>query len=99
MSPGVDLAALYSALDCAKSMIVFSSRDWSRNQDDVILYAVLVGWGDDEEPGDDGLGRFAGRFGWDESMLTRVRTMRSAVEAFDINAIGDLMALTEAKPE
>lgn len=105
LRPDVDLPALYSALDCAKLTIVFSSRDWSRHKEDVILYAIFVGWGcegdgvdDLDEPGD-GLERFAERFGWNEKMITRIRTLRSAVKAFDVNAIGDLSATAGSKAE
>ncbi len=81
------LADVYSALDSARTTMTLSSQDWSTASDVAWLYGILVGWSDEEG---DALPSLALRFGWSPADVERLKVLRAAVEAFDVNAIGDL---------
>ncbi len=85
------LADVYSALDSARTTMALSSNDWSTASDFAWLWGILVGWKDDDgNPDDETLARFARRFRWSAADVERLKTLHAAVEAFNINAIGDL---------
>jgi hypothetical protein len=90
-----DLTDLYSAVDSAKSTMVFSSQDWGGAPDFAWLYGIFVGWPDDPTGGDvdqDGgaMQELAARFGWSDADVERLRRLRAAVAGFDINRAADL---------
>ncbi len=66
-------------LDSLQLWMNTSSNDWSAADDFARLYAVLVGWTD--EDGEDGLPRFAARFGWSDDLVAKLRQHRAVVEA------------------
>jgi hypothetical protein len=89
------LTDLYSALDSASTVMALSSQDWGAAGDFAWLYGIFVGWDNDPTGGDvdqDGgaLDELATRFRWDAETVARLRRLRAAVAAFDINAVGDL---------
>jgi hypothetical protein len=89
-----DLATLYSALDSARHTMALSSNDWATNADFAWLWGILVGWDDDPTAGDvdqgDAMGDLARRFGWSTDDVERLRTLRAAVAAFDLQAVAEL---------
>lgn len=91
------LADLYAAIDSATTTMAFSSRDWSARRDDAWLYGILAGWDDDATGGDvdqtgGAMGELAARFGWSDAEVERLRRLRAAVKAFDVNKVADLTA-------
>lgn len=62
-----------------KHWVVTSSNDWSTADDFVRLYAVLVGWTD--EDGSENLTRFVDRFGWSDDLVAKLRRYHAVVEA------------------
>lgn len=92
-----DLSDLYSALDSAHATMALSSQDWGVSRDFAWLWGILVGWDDDPTAGDvdqDGgaMQELAARFGWTDADVERLRRLRAAVAAFDINRVADLEA-------
>lgn len=92
-----DLTDLYSALDSARSTMVFSSQDWSAVGDFAWLYGILVGWSDDPSGGDvdqcgGALAEVAAKFGWSGDDVKRLQRLHAAVAGFDINRVADLEA-------
>ena len=89
-----DLTDLVSALDSARTTIVFSSNDWGASRDFAWLYGILVGWSDDPSGGDvdqgDALGELASRFGWTTDDVERLRRLHAAVAGFDVNRAASL---------
>jgi hypothetical protein len=75
--------------ESVKDLLATSSRDHSAAQEDVILYGIFVGWGCDEDHkhdlwcghGEDGLERFAARFGWTPDGVAKIRRHRETVAA------------------
>ena len=96
-----DLTDLYSALDSAHATMALSSQDWSVARDFAWLYGILVGWDNEPTGGDvdqgDGkaLDDLAERFGWSDDQVDRLRRLRAAVAAFNLNYAADLEALAE----
>lgn len=89
-----DLADLYAALDSAHTVMALSSQDWAVSNDFAWLWGIFVGW-DAEEPDDlsgDAMGEVAARFRWTDADVARLRRLRAAVAAFDINRVADLEA-------
>lgn len=92
--PGPDtvLPDLYAALDSALTVMTFSSNDWSASGDFAWLYGILVGW--ENEPGDGGsIDELAARFKWSTDDVARLRRLRAAVAAFDINMAAEASEL------
>lgn len=89
----LDLPALYSALESARNVLAFSSRDWGQLAGDAWLYGILLGWGadPDDEGGTDAMDEVAAQHGWSTDDVERLKTMHAAVEGLTINAFGDAM--------
>jgi hypothetical protein len=68
-----------AALESLRDTVVFSSNDWSTAPDFAWIYGILVGWTDDD--GNNTVGRFAERFGWDAAKVNRLLLHRAAVVA------------------
>lgn len=92
------LSDLYAALDSAHTVMALSSQDWAVSSDFAWLWGIFVGW-DAEDPSDladdltgDAMGEVAARFRWTDADVARLRRLRAAVAAFDINRVADLEA-------
>lgn len=64
---------LEDALDVVKRVLVFSSKDWSDDEEMSILYAILVGWSPKM------LEDQAIKHGWSAETVDRYQTLRAAV--------------------
>lgn len=81
------MSNLGKALESMHDVIVFDARDWSLDRHDAWLYAILVGWEQEDtddptdirEPGV--LEQVAARHGWSAATIARIRRMRAAVKA------------------
>jgi len=65
--------AARAVLDSARSLIVGSPRDWSKNSEDAWLYGLMVGWGDCLES-------IAKDFHWADHVVDRLRALAAALE-------------------
>ncbi|WP_410633336.1 hypothetical protein [Amycolatopsis sp. cmx-4-83] len=84
------MTGLSKALELARDAIVSDSRDWSVDQVDAIVWALLVGWGceEDHKHDDDcgGQGAFRevmDRFGWDSRTVKMIRLGRAAIASLE----------------
>jgi hypothetical protein len=67
------------AVERAHDVIVFGSHDWSRNKRDAMLYGVLVGWNDDDKPGDMTLVELGQQLGWMPQTAAEVDAYHQAI--------------------
>lgn len=92
------MATLWAALDSAHTVMALSSQDWSVAEDFAWLYGILVGWDNDPDGGDvdqaDTISELRRRFNWTDYDVDRLRALRAAVAAFDLNRAADLDAVT-----
>lgn len=88
-----DLSDLYAALDSAASVIALSSNDWSTDRDLAWLYGILVGWEDEDAESGGTIDQLAARMHWNPDDVARLRRLRAAVTAFDLNTAAELADL------
>jgi len=61
------------------NVIVFDSRDWSKNKKDAWLYGIIVGWideEDDEDLGEEIFRELSIKHGWDKETWGRLQRLR-----------------------
>lgn len=58
-------------LEMIECIIAFDSRDWSVNNRDRMLYAIVFGW-DDET--------YRNKFGWDDEMIAEYKALHKRWE-------------------
>jgi len=81
-------ADLTEALTSLRRTLAFDSRDWAKDRADAWLYALLCGWGCEEDHqhddicgGDTALEEVAHLHGWNEETVDRARRLRRAIAA------------------
>lgn len=74
------MSELRKALESLRASMVFDPRDWGRVKRDAWMYAILIGWDDDDRPSQV-MDAVAARHGWSAETVARLRRMRAAVKA------------------
>jgi hypothetical protein len=61
------------AIESARTVMTFSSRDWSANHRDAWLYGIIVGWDDDA------ISEVARKHGWPPDEIRRLKALHAAL--------------------
>ncbi len=79
------MAQTINPLDSLRSAIVFDARDWSIGKIDSWIYAIVVGWENEDplegETEDDALNEICDKHGWDKERLKILRKNFISMEA------------------
>lgn len=91
------VSAAQKAVDSAGTALAFSPRDWGADHRDAWVYAILLGWGceDDHEhddvcEGDAALTEIADQHRWDEATVARVTSHRASITKLDRASARDI---------
>jgi hypothetical protein len=75
------LETVHEAIEAVRRMMATNVRDWGLDRGDAFLWALFLGWDDEDNPDESAMGEVAERHGWDSAQVSRLRRFHAALEA------------------
>lgn len=81
--PVIEAARAWAeVVDAIRRMMVTNSRDWAEDRGDAFLWALFLGW-DDDDLAVSAMDEVAKRHGWDGAQVARLRRFHAIIDALD----------------
>ena len=75
------LDTVHEAIEAVRRMMATNVRDWGEDRGDAFLWALFLGWDDEDNPDESAMDEVAGRHGWSTEQVARLRRFHAALES------------------
>lgn len=75
------LDTVHEAIEAVRRMMATNVRDWGEDRGDAFLWALFLGWDDEDNPDESAMDEVAERHGWSADQVARLRRFHAALES------------------